>query len=93
MRLALAVSLAFSLSASAQALKTDDEKSLYAIGYLVGSRNFAPLFPFLDLAFGTFHMPRGQRPTFFGTIGTRVPDSFLGQLLFPFCRARRVPRS
>src|SRR5256886_2417477 len=43
MRLALAVSLAFSLSASAQALKTDDEKSLYAIGYLVGSRNFAPL--------------------------------------------------
>jgi len=43
MRLALAVSLAFSLSASAQTLKTDDEKSLYAIGYLVGSRNFAPL--------------------------------------------------
>src|SRR5207245_3022123 len=43
MRLALAVSLAFSLSASAQALKTDDEKSLYAIGYLMGSRNFAPL--------------------------------------------------
>ena len=43
MRLALAASLAFSLSASAQALKTDDEKSLYAIGYLVGSRNFAPL--------------------------------------------------
>jgi sterol desaturase/sphingolipid hydroxylase (fatty acid hydroxylase superfamily) len=55
------------------------------------SRNFAPLFPFLDLAFGTFHMPRGQRPTFFGTIGTRVPDSFLGQLLFPFRRARKVP--
>src|SRR2546423_15584318 len=43
MRLALAVSLAFSLSASAQALKTDDEKSLYAIGYLVGSRSFAAM--------------------------------------------------
>src|SRR5256885_16803795 len=43
MRLALAVSLAFSLSASAQALKTDDEKSLYAIGYLVGSRSFATM--------------------------------------------------
>ncbi len=43
MRLALALSLLFSLSASAQALKTDDEKSLYAIGYLVGSRNLGPL--------------------------------------------------
>src|SRR2546428_10636582 len=43
MRFALAVSLAFSLSASAQALKTDDEKSLYAIGYLVGSRSFATM--------------------------------------------------
>src|SRR3989442_12116569 len=43
MRLALAVSLAFSLSASAQVLKTDDEKSLYAIGYLVGSRSFAAM--------------------------------------------------
>ena len=43
MRLAFVLVAAFSLSASAQALKTDDEKSLYAIGYLVGSRNFAPL--------------------------------------------------
>src|SRR2546428_12751318 len=43
MRLALAASLAFSLSASAQALKTDDEKSLYAIGYLVSSRSFAAM--------------------------------------------------
>ena len=43
MRLAFVLAAAVSLSASAQALKTDDEKSLYAIGYLVGSRNFAPL--------------------------------------------------
>ena len=43
MRLAFVLALAVSLSASAQALKTDDEKSLYAIGYLVGSRNLAPL--------------------------------------------------
>src|SRR5690242_20670767 len=32
-----------SLPAWAQSLKTDDEKSLYAIGYLMGSRNLAPL--------------------------------------------------
>ncbi len=44
MRLAFALAVLFSLSASAeQALKTDDEKSLYAIGFLVGSRNIAPL--------------------------------------------------
>src|SRR3954462_11136823 len=43
MRLALAIALLVSASASAQELKTDDEKSLYAIGYLVGSRNLGPL--------------------------------------------------
>ena len=44
MRLVFALAVLFSLSASAeQALKTDDEKSLYAIGFLVGSRNIAPL--------------------------------------------------
>jgi FKBP-type peptidyl-prolyl cis-trans isomerase FkpA len=43
MRLALVLAAAVSFSASAQALKTDDEKSLYAIGYIVGSRNLAPL--------------------------------------------------
>jgi sterol desaturase/sphingolipid hydroxylase (fatty acid hydroxylase superfamily) len=49
-------------------------------------KNFASLFPLIDVAFGTFHMPRGERPKYFGTIGTRVPPSFLGQLLFPFRR-------
>jgi FKBP-type peptidyl-prolyl cis-trans isomerase FkpA len=43
MRLGFVLALLFSLSASAQALKTDDEKSLYAIGYLVGSRNLQSL--------------------------------------------------
>jgi sterol desaturase/sphingolipid hydroxylase (fatty acid hydroxylase superfamily) len=53
------------------------------------NRNFAPLFPFIDIAFGTFHMPQGQRPVFLGTIATNVPQSFFGQLLFPF-RARKA---
>jgi len=48
------------------------------------NKNFAPLFPFVDLAFGTFYMPAGRRPERFGTSGTQVPDTFLGQLLFPF---------
>ena len=48
------------------------------------NKNFAPLFPFVDLVFGTFYMPSGQRPERFGTSGTQVPETFLGQLLFPF---------
>jgi FKBP-type peptidyl-prolyl cis-trans isomerase FkpA len=43
MRVAFLLAVLCSLSASAQALKTDDEKSLYAIGYLVGSRNLMSL--------------------------------------------------
>jgi FKBP-type peptidyl-prolyl cis-trans isomerase len=43
MRLALAVAVLLPFAASAQPLKTDDEKSLYAIGYLMGSRNLQPL--------------------------------------------------
>jgi FKBP-type peptidyl-prolyl cis-trans isomerase FkpA len=43
MRLGFVLAVLFSFSASAQTLKTDDEKSLYSIGYLVGSRNLAPL--------------------------------------------------
>ena len=46
--------------------------------------NFAPLFPFIDLAFGTLYLPRGERPCRFGSIRTYVPQSFMGQLLFPF---------
>jgi len=42
MRRAFALALLFSAAASAQALKTDDEKTLYAIGYLVGSKNLTP---------------------------------------------------
>jgi sterol desaturase/sphingolipid hydroxylase (fatty acid hydroxylase superfamily) len=48
------------------------------------NKNFAPLFPFVDLLFGTFFMPNRQRPEGFGTNTAEVPETFLGQLLFPF---------
>lgn len=51
------------------------------------NRNFAPTFPFIDLAFGTFYMP-ARLPARFG-IGDPVPESFPGQLLYPF---RRKPQ-
>jgi FKBP-type peptidyl-prolyl cis-trans isomerase FkpA len=39
----LVVCALLSSAASAQQLKTDDEKSLYSIGFIVGSRNLGPL--------------------------------------------------
>jgi FKBP-type peptidyl-prolyl cis-trans isomerase FkpA len=39
----LVVCALLSSAAAAQQLKTDDEKSLYAIGFIVGSRNLGPL--------------------------------------------------
>jgi sterol desaturase/sphingolipid hydroxylase (fatty acid hydroxylase superfamily) len=47
-------------------------------------KNFAPTFPFLDLAFGTFHMPPGRRPERFGNGEPGFPGGFGGQLLYPF---------
>jgi FKBP-type peptidyl-prolyl cis-trans isomerase FkpA len=39
----LVLAIALPLAARAAELKTDDQKSLYAIGYVVGSRNLGPL--------------------------------------------------
>ncbi len=47
-------------------------------------KNFAGLFPFIDLAFGTFYMPVGRQPERFGVSGAPLPTTLLGQLLHPF---------
>jgi sterol desaturase/sphingolipid hydroxylase (fatty acid hydroxylase superfamily) len=46
------------------------------------SRNYAPNFPIWDLMFGTFHMPKGEKPLAYGA--PEVPDRFIGQLVYPF---------
>ncbi|MGL5115372.1 MAG: sterol desaturase family protein [Beijerinckiaceae bacterium] len=46
-------------------------------------KNFAGMFPVWDILFGTYYMPAANRPRTFGTT-TPVPESLLGQLLFPF---------
>jgi sterol desaturase/sphingolipid hydroxylase (fatty acid hydroxylase superfamily) len=50
-------------------------------------KNFAGLFPFIDLLFGTFYMPEGRRPERFGVLNEEVPEGLLGQLAYPFRRA------
>ncbi len=58
-------------------------------------RNFASTFPFLDLLFGTCHMPVGKRPEVYGTADGDVPRGFVGQTVYPFrgagAWARRHP--
>jgi sterol desaturase/sphingolipid hydroxylase (fatty acid hydroxylase superfamily) len=51
-------------------------------------KNFAGLFPFIDLAFGTFYMPADRQPQRFGITNDDVPEGLLGQLVYPF-RSRR----
>lgn len=49
----------------------------------VGQRaNFANLSPLMDLAFGTFHDPRGLAPVRFG-IDEPTPRSYVGQIVAP----------
>ncbi len=47
-------------------------------------KNFAPTFPFLDIMFGTFYMPKGRLPEHYGIKGVDMPESFIGQLVWPF---------
>lgn len=55
-----------------------------------GSSNFAGTFPAYDLLFGTFHMPRGERPDAYGVDEAGYPPDFFRQLVHPF-RRRRDP--
>ena len=49
-------------------------------------RNFAGLFPFIDVVFGTFYMPPGRQPQRFGVLGDAVPEGLIAQLAYPFRR-------
>jgi sterol desaturase/sphingolipid hydroxylase (fatty acid hydroxylase superfamily) len=51
-------------------------------------KNFSGLFPFIDLAFGTFYMPADRQPQRFGILNNDVPEGLLGQLAYPF-RSKR----
>ena len=49
-------------------------------------KNFAGLFPFIDLLFGTFYMPPGRQPHRFGITNDDVPAGLVAQLVYPFRR-------
>lgn len=47
------------------------------------NKNFAPTFPLLDVMFGTFYMPEGKLPEKYGVLGSNIPESLAGQLVWP----------
>ena len=56
-------------------------------------KNFAGLFPVIDLVFGTFYLPKGRQPQRFGVPDLAMPSGVLGQLAYPFRRSRLSPNS
>lgn len=54
-------------------------------------KNFAGLFPFWDILFGTYYMPQGRWPENFG-ICEPMPAGFLGQFWEPFAALFRRPK-
>jgi len=53
-------------------------------------KNFAVLFPWIDILFGTYYMPADTLPRRFGVKDDNVPESFWGQLLYPFNHAGSI---
>ncbi len=47
-------------------------------------KNFAGLLPIYDIIFGTFYMPAHQTPQVFGVTKKQIPNTLIGQLLYPF---------
>jgi len=52
-------------------------------------KNFASFLPLWDLLFGTAHQP-DHWPRNYGTVKFQPPESYLGQLLYPFRRRGRA---
>ncbi len=48
-------------------------------------KNFAPMFSFIDILFGTYYMPKDELPSTFG-VAEIVPETFMAQLLYPFTK-------
>ena len=49
-----------------------------------GERNFASTFPWIDLVFGTFYMPKRKLPDAYGIADRKFPPGFGAQMLYPF---------
>lgn len=57
------------------------------------NKNFAVVFPFIDMAFGTFYYPKGRLPREYGIYQrpneTPIIQTLWGQISYPFLRTNR----
>jgi sterol desaturase/sphingolipid hydroxylase (fatty acid hydroxylase superfamily) len=51
-----------------------------------GNKNFANVFSLWDRLFGTYYLPAGRSPEKYGLDVDDVPETYLGQLLYPWRR-------
>jgi len=61
---------------------TSDEEGL--------DKNFAAFLSFIDVIFGTAHQP-AHWPSRYGTVKFQPPESYVGQLVYPFTRHQETP--
>ena len=47
-------------------------------------KNFAIHFPFIDMIFGTYHLPQNKWPDEMGLEDERFPKGYLRQQIYPF---------
>lgn len=47
-------------------------------------KNFAVVFPFIDMIFGTYHLPGNEWPKGTGLVDASFPKGFMRQLIYPF---------
>ena len=52
-------------------------------------KNFATILPFWDWLFGTLHLP-DHWPKNYGTVNFQPPETYMGQLSYPFRRKGRA---
>lgn len=69
-------------------IATPDFHRWHHVPNQIRNRNFAGFFSFIDLAFGTFYLPKGKRAEGFGVGDDSYPTDYVGQLLAPFRRLR-----
>ncbi len=51
-------------------------------------KNFAVHLPLWDLLFGTFYLPGERWPSAYGVVGSTVPETYVGQMVYPFVPER-----
>ena len=52
-------------------------------------KNFAIHFPWIDRIFGTYYFPKDKWPDFYGLNNQDIPNTFLGQTIWPLRREKK----